>query len=119
MTKSVISADATTKINDAAKMMEDSKVGAIIVMENNTPVGIVTERDFAIKVATKNLSLDSTVDKVASYPLETINSSESILSAANVMATKKIRKLAVVEGEKMVGIITSTDLVNQLAKKKD
>jgi CBS domain-containing protein len=49
--------------------------------------------------------------------LQTINSSETILVAADQMSSKKIRKLAVVEDGKIVGIITSTDLVNQLAKK--
>ena len=48
MTKSVISVDSSATINEAAKMMEDAKVGAIVVMENNSPVGIVTDRDFAV-----------------------------------------------------------------------
>jgi len=47
----------------------------------------------------------------------TINSNDSISAAADMMTTKKIRKLAVLEDGKVVGIITSTDLVNQLAKK--
>jgi len=49
MTKSVVSVDASMTINESAKMMEDAKVGAIIVMENNSPLGIVTDRDFTIK----------------------------------------------------------------------
>lgn len=57
-------------------------------------------------------------DKVASYPLKTIDSSGSIIFAARLMSEKKIRKLVVVENDKVVGIITSIDLVNQLAKKK-
>ena len=51
MTKSVISVDSSITINESAKMMEDAKVGAVIVMEDNLPVGIVTDRDFAVKVA--------------------------------------------------------------------
>jgi CBS domain-containing protein len=58
------------------------------------------------------------VEKVASFPLLTINSTDSILDAAKAMSNKKIRKLAVVEEGKVVGIITSTDLVNQLSSKK-
>ena len=50
MSKSVISVDASINVNEAAKMMEDAKVGAVIVMENNTPIGIVTDRDFAVKI---------------------------------------------------------------------
>jgi CBS domain-containing protein len=57
------------------------------------------------------------VEKIATFPLQTINSNDSLLDAAKTMADKKIRKLAVVEEGKVVGIITSTDLVNQLASK--
>jgi len=57
------------------------------------------------------------VEKIATFPLQTINSNDSLLDAAKTMADKKIRKLAVVEEGKIVGIITSTDLVNQLASK--
>ena len=46
MTKSVIAVDSSITANEAAKIMEDVKVGAIIVMENNTPMGIITDRDF-------------------------------------------------------------------------
>jgi len=61
--------------------------------------------------------MDSPVEKIATFPLQTINSNDSLLDAAKTMADKKIRKLAVVEEGKVVGIITSTDLVNQLASK--
>ena len=46
MTKSVIAVDSSITVNEAAKMMEDVKVGAVIVMENNTPIGIITDKDF-------------------------------------------------------------------------
>jgi len=61
--------------------------------------------------------MDTPVEKIASFPLQTIDSNDSILKAAKTMADKKIRKLAVTEEGKVVGIITSTDLVNQLALK--
>jgi len=58
------------------------------------------------------------VEKIATFPLQTINSNDSLLDAAMQMSDKKIRKLAVVEEGKVTGIITSTDLVNQLASKE-
>ena len=116
MTKSLISADPSTTIFQVANLMEKGGVGAVIVKNGTGPAGIITDRDFAIKITTQKLSLDTTIDKVASYPLETIESGESILAAASTMSSKNIRKLGVVEDSKVVGIITSTDLVNQLAK---
>ncbi len=119
MNKSLISADSSTTVFQVANLMEKGGIGAIIVKKDNIPAGIITDRDFAIKITTQKLPLDTAIDKVASYPLATINLNESILDAANMMSSKKIRKLAVVENEKVIGIITSTDLVNQIALTKD
>jgi CBS domain-containing protein len=115
MTKSVISVDASMTINGAAKMMEDAKVGAVIVMENNTPVGIVTDRDFAVKVAAHAYNITSPVKQIMSSPLFSINSVESVRTAADLMHDRGIRKLPVIDGENIVGIITATDIVNLLA----
>jgi len=119
MNKSLISADSTTTVFQIANLMAKGGIGAIIVKKDNIPAGIITDRDFAIKIATQKLPLDTAIDKVASYPLATINLNESILVAANMMSSKKLRKLAVIENEKVIGIITSTDLVNQIALEKD
>jgi CBS domain-containing protein len=115
MTKSVISVDASMTINGAAKMMEDAKVGAVIVMENNTPVGIVTDRDFAVKVVARAYDITTPVKQIMSSPLFSINSDESVRTAADLMHDRGIRKLPVIDGENVVGIITATDIVNLLA----
>ncbi len=115
MSKSLISADPSTTVFQIAQLMEKGGVGAIIVKKDGEPAGIITDRDYAIKITTQKLSSDTPIDKVASYPLEKIESNESIIAAASVMSSKKIRKLAVIENSKVIGIITSTDLVNQLA----
>ncbi|MGI0063277.1 MAG: CBS domain-containing protein [Nitrosopumilaceae archaeon] len=119
MSNSLITADPLTTVYQIAKLMEKGGVGAIIVKKDNMPAGIITDRDFAIKIASQKYPLDTPVHKVASYPLQTINANESILVAAELMSSKKIRKLAVVENEKVVGIVTSTNLVNQLASFKE
>jgi len=119
MNKSLISADSATTVFQIANLMAKGGIGAIIVKKDNIPAGMITDRDFAIKITTQKLPLDTPIDKVASYPLATINLNESILVAASMMSSKKLRKLAVVENEKVIGIITSTDLVNQLALAKD
>jgi len=115
MTKSVISVDASITINEAAKMMEDAKVGAVIVMENNTPIGIVTDRDFAVKVVAHAYQITTPVKQIMTSPLFSINSDESVRTAADLMHDRGIRKLPVINDEKVVGIITATDIVNLLA----
>jgi len=115
MTKSVISVDATLTVNETAKMMEDAKVGAVIVMEDNSPVGIVTDRDFAIKIAAHAYQITTPIKQIMSSPLFSINSDETVRSAADLMHARGIRKLPVIDDDKVVGIITSTDIVNLLS----
>lgn len=115
MTKSVISVDATLTINETAKMMEDGKVGAVIVMEDNVPVGIVTDRDFSVKVAAHAYQITEPVKQIMSSPLFSINSDESVRIAADLMHERKIRKLPVIDDGNVVGIITATDIVNLLS----
>ena len=116
MARTLISVNPSTTALQIAKMMEQGGIGAILVKENKNPIGIVTDRDFATKIAANNLPLDTPVEKFMSSPLITINHNEPISAAAERMSSKKIRKLAVSENGNIVGIITSTDLVNQLAK---
>lgn len=111
MSKSVISVDASMTINEAAKMMEDTKVGAIIVMENNTPVGIVTDRDFAIKVVAHAYQISEPIKKIMSSPLIGIGPEETVWEAAELMKKKNIHKIPALENNKVIGIVTATDLV--------
>ncbi len=115
MTKSVISVDASITVNEAAKMMEDAKVGAVIVMENNTPVGIVTDRDFAVKIVAHAYQITTPVKQIMSSPLIATSPEETVMMAADLMYTRDIRKLPVIDNDKVIGMITATDLVNQLA----
>ena len=116
MTRALISVNPNTTVFQVAKMMEQGGIGAVIVKDNQNPVGIITDRDFATKITANNLSSDTPVEKTMSSPLVTINHDATISSAAEMMTSKKIRKLAVSENGDIIGIITSTDLVTQLAK---
>lgn len=115
MAKELIITPQSTTIYQISKMMEQG-IGSVFVKKDADTMGIITDRDFAIKVAANKYSLDTPVEKVASFPLQTINPNKSILEAANQMAEKKIRKLAVSENNKVVGIITTSDIVRQLSK---
>ena len=116
MTKALISVNPTTTAVQIAKMMEQGGIGAVLVKENDNLVGIITDRDFATKIVANNLPFDTPVEKIMSSPLITINHDEHISAAAQMMYSKKIRKLAVSENGTIVGLVTSTDLVNQIAK---
>lgn len=116
MTKALISVNPATTAFQIANMMELAGIGAILVKENGTHVGIITDRDFATKIVADNLPLDTPVEEIMSSPLITINYREQISVAAKMMSHKKVRKLAVAEKGKIVGLITSTDLVKEIVK---
>ena len=116
MTKAIISVNTETTVFQVAKMMEQSGIGAVLVKKNGNLSGIITDRDYATKIVSHNLSSDTPVATIMSSPLITINYNESISAAAERMTDKKIRKLAVTDNGNIIGLITSTDLVTRLAK---
>jgi len=111
MTKNVITIDGAESIQDAAQMMTDANVGCVIVTRKDVPVGIMTERDFVTKVAAEGRPLFTEVSAVMSLPLTVIDPGETVWDAAEIMRVKGIHKLPVQEGNEIVGIVTTTDLV--------
>ena len=111
MKTNVISIDSSKTIKEAACMMDDSNVGCIIITKDNSPVGILTERDFVKRIAAKNKDLSNSLSEVMSSPLTTIKSDETVWEAAEKMKQNGIHKLPVLDGDKVIGIITTTDLV--------
>ena len=116
MTKVIISVNTETTVFQVAKMMEQGGIGAVLVKKDGHLSGIITDRDYATKIVSNNLPYNTSVEKIMSSPLITINYNESISAAAKRMSNKKIRKLAVTNNGKIIGLITSTDLVTQLSK---
>ncbi len=111
MSKNVLTVDKSTSLEEAALNMKKSNIGCVIVTEDTKPVGIVTERDFVIKVAAEGRPLFTDIYEVMSSPLITINPEETVWEAAEMMKEKGIHKLAVKKNEQIVGIVTTTDIV--------
>ncbi|MCV0372801.1 MAG: CBS domain-containing protein [Nitrosarchaeum sp.] len=111
MIRDLAELDASITINEAAKMMDYRNIGCIIVTKDNSPVGILTERDFVKKITAKEIPPTYSLDKVMSSPLIAIGPEETVWEAAQIMKTKNIHKLPVMQDGKVIGIITTTDLV--------
>ncbi len=111
MKKNVITIDGSMSIQEAAQMMTDANVGCVIVTRKDDPVGIITERDFVTRIAAEGRPLFTEVSEVMSLPLTVIDPDETVWDAAEIMRVKGIHKLPVQEGTKIVGIVTTTDLV--------
>lgn len=111
MKKSVISIDSSMTVLDAAKMMDDASIGAIVVIENGIAIGIITERDITRRIVAKGKPLTTNVKDAMSSPLIVINPDDSVWEAAQLMKTRKIHRLPAVKDNRLVGIITTSDMV--------
>jgi len=117
MTKTVITVEANKTVTEAAALMAENDVGNLIVMDDNTPIGIVTERDFVRRVLAKEKPSKTKISEVMSTPLRVIDPDASLKEAARRMVRKRIRRLPVIKDNKLVGIITTTDFARHLSKK--
>jgi CBS domain-containing protein len=114
MTREVITVEPDSNMSEAARTMGEKRIGSLIVVENGKSLGIVTERDLLSGVIAKGLSPENVkVKATMSSPLITISPSATIREAARTMIKKKGR-LAVFEEEKLVGIVTASDLIKSM-----
>ncbi len=112
MKTNLVTLNADHTIQDAAKKMQDAKVGCVIVEKDGVPAGIVTEKDFVNLVALAT-NIESSLGSVMSSPLFTVSGDDTVWEAAQVMKSKKIHKVPVKDGSgKVIGIVTATDLVD-------
>ena len=111
MNKDVLTLDKSTSLQDAAEHMKKLRVGCVIVTDSNEPIGIITERDFVTKIAAEGRPLFTEIREVMSSPLITIDSEETIWEASELMKEKLIHKLPVKKDGKIIGIITTSDIV--------
>jgi len=116
MTKEIVTADEETTVVSIAKVMGEKRIGSVIVTSNEEPFGIFTERDLLTTFIVKGKSLLTKVGKEASSPLIKAPAGTSVHKAAAIMVLKKIRRLPITLGDKLVGIITARDLVEAYAK---
>lgn len=111
MTKNVKTIAPDAPLFEAAKLMKKNRIGSVMIVEGDTPIGIITERDLAYKVMAEGKSSDTMVREVMSDDVKTITADRSLHDAAMIMAAHIIKYLPVVEGEKMVGIIDTSDIL--------
>ena len=111
-----IGADET--IARAAQQMDEAAVGALVVIDEveDRPVGIVTDRDLVVRAMARGYPLDSRVDSVMSMGLVAIDADADLRHAIDLFSTHAIRRLPVVDGERMCGMITLDDLVVDLTQ---
>ncbi|MEM2509454.1 MAG: CBS domain-containing protein [Candidatus Methanomethylicia archaeon] len=112
MTRSIISISPKASITEAARIMSEKDIGGVLVIDENKPVGMLTERDIVRRVVAQGLNPSNTrVEEAMSAPLFFIDANAEISDAARLMATENIRRLPVMDKGKLVGILTTYDIL--------
>jgi len=109
----VYSVTPETKVFDAIQMMAEKNVGALVVLADDRVVGIYSERDYTRKVVLHGKSSKETeVRELLSTPVISASPGSSVEECMRLMTTYRVRHLPILEGEKLVGVISIGDLVN-------
>jgi CBS domain-containing protein len=114
MTQNPTGCDPSRTVVEAAKVMASGDVGSVPVVKDGRLVGIVTDRDLVVRVVAEGRDPGSTtVGEIASSDLETVAPDDDLDSALRKMASSKVRRLPVVEGDQLVGIVAQADVARQ------
>jgi CBS domain-containing protein len=98
---------------EAIKMMAEKNVGALLVTKAGKLMGIISERDYTRKVALKGRSSkDTPVGEILSTTLIRVSPDHTVAECMRLMTEHRVRHLPVVEGEKILGVVSIGDLVN-------
>jgi CBS domain-containing protein len=119
MTTNIVTIDESNNVLEAAKVMTEKSISSLIVERSDeTPIGIITERDFVRKICSKDLlpsqvKIGDIMSKIQIFAEPTA----SVQVAVQRMLNHKVRRLPIIENGKVVGIVTVTDLAKELRKK--
>ena len=111
MTDQLQTCEPSTTVLEAARLMARSDVGPIPVVEGDRPVGLVTDRDIVIRAVAEGRDPQmTTVGEIASTDLVTVEPEQPLQEALELMARRQLRRLPVVEGDRLVGIVAQADV---------
>lgn len=118
MEKKVITVEHDKNALDAAKLLKEKEISFLVIIKDSIPIGIVSERDFVRKiVAEDKVASTTTLESIMSKNFRWVNPDNRIEDAVQKMLNNNIRRLLVLENEKLVGVITQTDLTSFLRSK--
>jgi CBS domain-containing protein len=111
MTSSPKTISPSTTPQEAARLMKSEDVGSLPIVEGDKLVGVVTDRDLAIRVLAEGKSPDTAVSEIASKDVVTVDPDQSLEEAARLMAEHQVRRLPVVEEDgRLVGVLAQADV---------
>jgi CBS domain-containing protein len=114
MTSNPTTCEPSTTVLEAAKRMVQDDVGSIPVVEGDRLVGLVTDRDIVVRVVAEGRDpMSTTLREFASSDLETVAPDDDLDAALRKMASAQVRRLPVVEGDRLVGVVAQADVARK------
>ena len=110
MTTDVRSISATDSISEAANIMKQLDVGAVPVVDNNLLVGIITDRDLVLRAVAQGKNQDERVSTIMTKDVTSVDPDMDVHKVADLMASKQIRRVPIVENGRLVGIVSIGDM---------
>ncbi|RLI28116.1 hypothetical protein DRO58_02840 [Candidatus Bathyarchaeota archaeon] len=109
----LVTIEGSRSVKEASEIMLEKGIGSIVVTEEGSPVGIVTKSDLLGRVIVKCRDpRDCSISEIMSSPLISIDKNKPILDAMRELRSRKVRRLLVSDGEKIVGIVSEYDMIN-------
>jgi CBS domain-containing protein len=110
--RKLITVSSTASIFDALKIMAESNIGCLIVLEGDNYVGMFTERDYARKIVLEGRSSDTTtVNEIMISDIPKLNSNDTIELCSKIMTEKIVRYLPIFENNQLVNLISQSDII--------
>lgn len=109
MTKNVETCSLLDNVFEVAVKMKEWNVGAVPIVDNQKLVGMITDRDIVLRCIAEKHPASSKVEEIMSKRLITVTPNTTTQEAAKIMAKNQIRRLPVVEGDQLVGIVSLGD----------
>ena len=115
--KSVVTAGPNDSLMSIACLMERRNVGAVVIVDGKRPLGIVSDRDIALHVAARGVSIQTPVSRVMVAPVKTVGRDDGVLDTTQTMREAGVRRLPVVDDDgRLVGLVTLDDLLRILSR---
>lgn len=120
MREDVVAAGPAAPVAEVAGLMREENVGSVVVVEGNAPVGIVTDRDLTVDVLAAGTDPATvTAEDVMTADPETIDVDAGVFDLVTAMCDASVRRMPVVDGDELAGIIALDDLIVLLARELD